>query len=578
MRDGFSLPAFADVMVRPRGAAGSLERFRLRALAITLVLSAASSLGAAPLYQLSGLWLTALLNVGFALLLGAVVLALRLGQSTPAGFYQLATFTSVFLVVCALVEHPFDFATMSWTIIIPVTGLLIDGWRGGLIAGLVGLGVAAVMVLGHERGWVLAAQVEMTQPIFLFRFVLLFFGLGLLAAAFEALRASAMTEAHRASQAKSLFLANMSHELRTPMNGVIGLTELLLETPLTTRQHDDLEVIQRSARSLVELINNILDLSRVESGQLDMEQVLTNVESIANDVIDLQKPFAQEKHLALTLTVKQPFPPRLLTDPLRVRQMTSNLVGNALKFTEHGSVTLRLWVDEGPRLWIEVKDTGIGIDEGAQARLFQPFHQVDASFARRFGGSGLGLSLVKQFARAMGGDVSVESAPGVGSVFKVGVPVKVEAPGFPAVAAPPSVEAPRQLVTPGALKVLVVDDNDINLRVARALVERLGYQVETATNGFEALEKARVGGYHAILMDCHMPKLDGFEATRRLRELEAGRCRVAVIAVTASVFPEQVAECLASGMDAVVAKPVSLKSLREALDHVRSALAPTGST
>lgn len=580
MRQGLSLAAFADAIILARGEAGSIERFRARALAITLVLSASSSILAAPLYTLSGLWLTSLLYLGFALALSAITLAQRLGQSTSTGFYGLLACSTLLFSMSALIESPFDFTAISFTLILPVTGLLIDGWRGGLVAGLVGLAVALTGVLVHQLDWALTVQAPMTVPLFFFRFLTLFLGVCLSVATFEGLRASAMTEAQHAIRAKSLFLATMSHELRTPMNGVIGVTELLLETELSPRQRDDLEIIQRSARSLVDLINNILDLSRVESGHLKVEQVPTDVGSIANDVIDLQRPFADEKHLELTLTVEHPFPPHLVTDPLRVRQVLSNLVANALKFTERGRVQVCLTFDEAAgRLVLEVRDTGIGIDEGAQTSLFQPFHQLDASFTRRFGGSGLGLSLVRQFARALGGEVSVESTPGVGSVFRVQLPAKPEpeGPALPAVQEPPAVEPPPVHLVEAppdarhALKVLVVDDNAINLRVADAMVQRLGYQVVTASNGLEALEKASEGGYFAILMDCHMPQLDGFEATRRLRELEGDGARVPVIAVTASVFPEQVAACLASGMDTVLGKPVSLKSLRDALDRVRSA-------
>lgn len=580
MRQGLSLAAFADAIVPARGEAGSIERFRARALAITLALSASSSILAAPLYSLSGLWLTSLLNLGFALALSAITLAQRLGHSTSTGFFGLLTCSTIFFFTSALIESPFDFTAISFTLILPVTGLLIDGWRGCLVAGLAGLSVGLTGVLVHQLDWALAVQAPMTVQLFFFRYLMLFLGVCLSVATFEELRASAMAEAQHASRAKSLFLATMSHELRTPMSGVIGVTELLLETELNPRQRDDLEVIQRSARSLVGLINNILDLSRIESGHFEVERVPTDVGSIANDVIDLQRPFADEKHLELTLTVEHPFPPHLLTDPLRVRQVLSNLVANALKFTDRGGVCVCLAFDEAAgRLSIEVRDTGIGIDEGAQTSLFQPFHQLDASFTRRFGGAGLGLSLVRQLARALGGEVSVESTPRVGSVFRVELPAQPEpeAPALPAVREPLTLDPPpAHLVeappdAPNVLKVLVVDDNAINLRVADALVQRLGYQVVTASNGLEALEKACEGGYFAILMDCHMPQLDGFEATRRLRELEGDGARVPVIAVTASMFPEQVAACLASGMDTVLGKPVSLESLRDALDKVRSA-------
>ena len=314
---------------------------------------------------------------------------------------------------------------------------------------------------------------------------------------------------------------------------------------------------------------------------MTLELQPSDVSSIARDVVDLHRPMARKKALELGLLADPAVPSRLMLDPLRVRQVLWNLVNNAVKFTEQGSVTVRLWA-EGGRLSIEVKDTGIGLEPEKHAAIFMPFTQGDVTTTRRFGGTGLGLTLVRHLAHAMGGEIALESVVGQGSTFRVHLPLspvepagsqEARTPRLPAMPLPltPVHGVPATATAilppkgPSTARLLVVDDNAINLRVARGLVEQLGYQVDTASNGAEAVERARLGSYAAVLMDCHMPDLDGFEATRRIRALGDRFARLPIIAVTASVLPDDVRACHECGMSDVVGKPLTLEDLRRVL-------------
>jgi len=391
-------------------------------------------------------------------------------------------------------------------------------------------------------------------------------------------------ELAEASRAKSQFVANMSHEIRTPMNGVIGMASLLQTTPLRPEQRDYVETIASSGRALMRIIDDILDFSKIESGHLALEKVDFDCRQLVGEIVRLFAPLAQAKGLGLHSTVDEGVAPVLRGDPGRLRQALVNLVGNALKFTDRGQVTLRVR-EEGEQaepgsqvLRFEVRDTGIGIAPDALARLFQPFAQADGSTTRRFGGTGLGLVISKRLVELMGGQLGVMSEPGEGSVFWFTAPLErssrtaLEAAGLsstppreaavPQVASAPNMEPPPSV--PGRGRVLVAEDNPVNQRVAARMLETLGYEVDVASTGKEAVAAFERHDYAAILMDGQMPETDGFEATRLIRAREGGR-HTPIIAVTASAMRGDRERCLAAGMDDYVAKPIGPEQLQEVL-------------
>ena len=353
------------------------------------------------------------------------------------------------------------------------------------------------------------------------------------------LRASAaQAAAERANAAKSEFLANMSHEIRTPLNGVIGMAGMVLDGAIDESSRPDLEIIRHSAESLLTIINDVLDLSKIESGHMTIEPVPFNLRGILANVVDLMRAQARKKALLLQFDYPANLPENFLGDAGRIRQIVLNFLGNSMKFTEHGSVSLSVEITAGLGCQVFVRisiwDTGIGIPSDKHGSLFQKFTQADSSTTRKFGGTGLGLAISKQLSELMGGKVGFASEPGEGSTFWVQLPLTIDATPASHPLPPPS--PPNQTAASNHRRVLVAEDNAINQLLMIRSLEKLRCQVDIASNGIEAIEKWALCDYRLVLMDCQMPEMDGYEATAQIRSREHGRSRTPIIAVTANAM------------------------------------------
>jgi len=378
----------------------------------------------------------------------------------------------------------------------------------------------------------------------------------------------ARDDAERMSRTKGEFLANMSHEIRTPMNGVIGTLQLLEDTKLNETQREYVEIAYKSADSLMSILNDILDLSKIEAGQLEFEAIPFDLREVVNDVVVLHSLKAEQMGIYLNSNVEEAVPRNVIGDPTRMRQVMVNLISNAIKFTSEGGVSvhikLKLKDEKDALIRVEVMDTGIGIPKSKHQKLFVAFSQADGSTTRKYGGSGLGLTIVRQLVEMMKGNLGVDSEVGKGSKFWFVIPLGIarddEISEMPAIVAKP-------VVLTG--KVLLVEDNPINQMVAKKMLEKTGLVSVLAENGKEALERLEQEEFDAVLMDCQMPEMDGFEATRLWREQEQmlSNGRLPIIAMTANVMQGDRERCLASGMDDYLGKPVRQAELGSVLQR-----------
>ncbi len=532
------------------------SRFFVRCWAALIGLS----VPATAFYALPGIWSQVVTTCIFSISGVLLVWLHRRGFGVEPLMHLSLLVGLVTFALATLGQTPADYTTLSLFIVIPLIAGFAFGKRVAAIW-LVGTVLfSSAVIVAADHGWVMHYVDPHPTVSHVWNY-----GIGLVAAfffarSFDGLRQETMDRMRALDRARAAFLANISHEIRTPMNGVLGMTEVMLLETLSASQRDQLGIIQRSGRTLVSLINDLLDVSKMEAGKLELERRPFNLDRVLSDVQGLLEPAAASKGLSLEVTKAKGIPVRFVGDGLRLGQVLTNLITNAIKFATTGVVRLEVQSVAGQerRCRFSVTDSGPGIEPEVLPRLFNAFEQGDSSTTRKYGGTGLGLALSQQLVNLMGGEIQVTSTLGKGSCFsfELHLDESDELSGEHPARRPPE---------PKAQAVLVVDDNPVNLKVALRLVELLGYQAEGAENGKLALEALQRRRFALVLMDCHMPEMDGFEATERIRAMQGDLARTPIVAVTASAMPDEVAACRRAGMNSVIAKPLTIEQLRDAL-------------
>lgn len=495
--------------------------------------------------------------------------------------------TVFWLVMCLAMMSVGVWAnTWAWLLCLPAIASLVAGRMAGvvwaIICALTLWAFAYLQYTGFDFPY--SGPIEGTQPLVLaFEATLVLFLLAAATFVFRNAQVSAErklsdtvkelekevhdrtlaeNEARQSEQAKASFLAAMSHELRTPLNGVIGASQLLKDGDLPGKKQELVDVVLESSETLLELINNVMDLSRLDSQSIELEQVPVNIDELFRSTLAPLAFQAKEKGVKFSLVIEDDIPEYVRGDPTRLRQILLNLVGNAVKFTTAGEVDVVL--DTAlERMRLKVTDTGVGINTQAQASLFEPYVQADKTTMRKFGGSGLGLTIVKQLVSAMGGKIAVNSVPGRGSTFTVFLPLKS--------AKPPVIKpTSRSEIKLPSLSIVVADDNAVNRMVLSRLLEADGHKVVTMSNGREVLDYLPDHIVSLIMMDLQMPVMDGVTAVRKIRAMDGSRSTIPVIAVTANVVHEDPRDLIRSGMTGFLSKPFRQEELREALQKAMS--------
>jgi len=385
--------------------------------------------------------------------------------------------------------------------------------------------------------------------------------------------ALAQSQAERATQIQREFLANMSHEIRTPMNGIFGMVELVLDTHLSREQRDYVETIRSSTQTLLTVLNDILDFSKMQAGHLQLSRQLFDLRQLSTDVLRIFEPKAREKQIELKLVVATEVADTFDGDDIRLRQILTNLVGNAVKFTHQGRIALEVEAlqtgEEQQTVRFHVRDTGIGIDEQGLKALFKPFVQADGSITREFGGTGLGLAISQRLVGLMGGEILVDSELGKGTHFHFDLDIQRAGEAVPDESQPASPFAHDETEAQSYPSILLVEDNLVNQKVVSRILQRLGYTVEIAGDGVECLEMAERNTYGIFCMDLSMPRMDGIETTKRLRAMNGPNAEAYILGLTGHAFASDRTRCLAAGMNDFITKPIDLFQLKSKLREAR---------